>query len=138
MTHLGQVVAQLQGHPGQAVLHTSDQEITATDVNELLRKHFGWVMPVQGLRYWVLGLPDPQPVDDKALDEQGRLVWLEQSGWHIEFVRYHKVGRIEIPGKMKLEYPDLHVRLVIDQWEPHSDNATARHSLMIDNAYSND
>jgi len=142
MSHLGQVVAQLRGRPGQAVLRTSDEEVTATDVNGLLSKHFGWVIPVQGLRYWVLGLPEPQPVDNKELDGQGRLVWLEQSGWHIDFVRYRKAGKIEIPGKMVLEYPDLRVRLIIDRWEPHSDIATDRHgtrrSLMIENAYSND
>jgi len=142
MTQLGRAVAQLQGHPGLATLHTSDQDLAATDVDELLHKRFGWTVPVEGLRYWVLGLTVPHLVEDKELDNQGRLVWLEQLGWHIDFVAYRKAGEVEIPRKILLEYPELHVRLIIDRWESVNDVATKRHntpqSLMIDNAYNND
>ena len=127
MTLFGQTIAQLQGHPGLATLHTSDQDLTANDVSELLRKHFGWVIPVEGLRYWVLGIPAPYHIENKELDEEGRLVWLEQLGWHIDYVRYRKVGEIETPRKMLLEYPGLHVRLIIDKWEPDFDSVSGRY-----------
>jgi len=139
MTHLGQGVAQLNSHSGNVTLQTPDEQVTAGDVNELLRNHLGWTVPVQGLRYWVLGLPAPDFVANKELDKQGRLVWLEQNGWHIEFVRYWKTGEFEIPRKIMLEHPELHVRLIIDRWEPESnrlDQRNSRHDLMINDAYN--
>ena len=121
MTYLGQTVAHLQGDPGQVTLHTSDEDITGTNVDTMLRKHFGWVVPVEGLRYWILGLPVPHLVEKMQLDEQGRLASLVQSGWHIEYLRYSKDEDIEMPEKMVLEYPQLRVRLVIDRWTRDTD-----------------
>lgn len=121
MTYLGQTVAHLQGDPGRVTLHTSDEEITGTNVDTMLRKYFGWVVPVEGLRYWILGLPAPHLVEHRKLDEHGRLAWLEQSGWHIEYIRYSSNGDIEMPEKMVLEYPQLRVRLVIDRWTSNTD-----------------
>jgi outer membrane lipoprotein LolB len=121
MTYLGQTVAHLQGDHGRVTLHTSDEEISGTNVDIMLRKHFGWAVPVEGLRYWILGLPVPYLVEHRKLDEHGRLAWLEQSGWHIEYIRYGWNGDVEMPEKMVLEYPPLRVRLVIDRWTGNAD-----------------
>jgi len=119
-TSLGQGVARLQGNPSGVTFSAPDEEETAADVTELLRKHLGWAVPIEGLRYWVLGLPDPHHEQIKELDDRGRLVWLEQSGWHIEFIRYQQAGGLELPGKIVLKHPELQVRLMIDRWEPGS------------------
>jgi len=121
MTHLGQTMAKLQGQPGQATLYTPDEKITAADVDELLDKHFGWVIPIEGLRYWILGVPAPGFVANKQVDDDGRMELLEQSGWHIQYVRYNRDGSVDMPEKMVLEYPRLRVRLFIDRWELFND-----------------
>jgi outer membrane lipoprotein LolB len=117
MTHLGQTVAKLHGRPGRATLLTPDEKLNAANVDVLLNKHFGWVIPVEGMRFWVLGLPAPGLVANKQLDDYGRVSSLEQLGWRIKYVRYTNDGDIDLPEKMVLEYPQLQVRLFIDRWK---------------------
>jgi outer membrane lipoprotein LolB len=124
MNHFGQTVAQLRGHPGRVMLQTAEESVTSTDVSTLLQQRFGWDLPVQGLRYWVLGLPDYHKVKEMELDQEGRLKTLAQLGWHIEFERYRRFGEVEIPGRLLLEYPSLNVRLVVDRWKSDTGSAS--------------
>lgn len=144
MNHFGQTVAQLSGHPGRVTLQTSEESVTSKDVGTLLQQHFGWGLPVQGMRYWVLGLPDHHRVKEMELDQEGRLKSLAQLGWRIKFERYRRFGEVEIPGRLLLEYPSLNVRLVIDHWQVDDDSASvvpgpgnALHALQIDDKHYN-
>lgn len=115
---LGQGAVQLEGDAGGVVMRLADgQSFKAQDAEALLRERAGWNMPVSGLRYWVLGLPDPRSEAGKAVDEAGRPLWLEQSGWRVEFSRYAPVNGVDLPHKLALNNPHLQVRLVIDRWE---------------------
>ena len=80
----GQHIARLQINPDRAILHMRDHRVLAAlDAASLLQEHFGWTMPVDELRYWVLGLPDPDNGKHKILDEGGRLQWLEIGRAHV-------------------------------------------------------
>jgi len=46
-----------------------------------------------------------------ALD--GRLLWLEQHGWRIEYTSYEGAR----PKVLKLNYPGLELRLAISEWK---------------------
>ncbi|MDH3343270.1 MAG: lipoprotein insertase outer membrane protein LolB [Gammaproteobacteria bacterium] len=117
---LGQRMAQLKGDALTASLYLPDDRVlSASNVSELLDDELGWSVPMDGLRYWLVGMPAPMAVgkSNKALDELGRLQWLEQSGWRIEYQRYRAAGILEVPKKMVLTRNDLRVRLVIDRWQ---------------------
>jgi outer membrane lipoprotein LolB len=122
---LGQDVAQLYGDENSVVMRTSDGEDRAADPETLLYKRLGWRIPLSGLRFWALGLPDltasavtPQ---DRELDSLGRLMRLRQSGWEIDFRRYTSVGSIDLPDKIFLNNRQtgtrLEVRLVVEKWQ---------------------
>ncbi|MFZ5593973.1 MAG: lipoprotein insertase outer membrane protein LolB [Pseudomonadota bacterium] len=118
MGPLGQGAVQLEGGGDGVMMRLADgQTFTAQDAEALLRERLGWNMPVAGLRYWVLGLADPRFEAGKELDEAGRPLWLEQSGWRVEFSRYAPVNGVDLPHKLALNNPHLQVRLVIDRWE---------------------
>jgi len=121
---LGQRIAQLKGDALSASLYLPDERVlSAANISELLDEELGWSVPIGGLRYWLVGLPapesDPNSVLDfnKGLDELGRLQWLEQSGWRIEYQRYRPAGILEVPRKMVLTRDELRVRLIIDRWQ---------------------
>jgi len=123
---LGQRMAQLKGDELSASLYLPDDRVlSAANVSDLLDDELGWSVPMGGLRYWLVGLPAPEPEPvlaatselNKGLDEWGRLQWLEQSGWRIEYQRYHSAGILEVPKKMVLTRDDLRVRFVIDRWQ---------------------
>ncbi len=120
---LGQRMAQLKGDASVATLYLPDERaMSAANLSELLGDELGWHVPMNELRYWLVGLPVPSMVLGKArevakgLDAQGRLQWLEQSGWRIEYARYRSVGVLEVPKKMVLTREGTRVRFVIDHW----------------------
>jgi len=90
----------------------------STDAESLLKKQFGWVLPLDNLRYWIRGIPHPgSPVSGvMEFDRQGYLRVLNQSGWKVSFARYKKTGQYQLPGKVLLEQKERSVKIIIRQW----------------------
>lgn len=115
---LGQGALQLSGDPRGVTLVDSNGRVhSAPDAEQLLLAVSGWQLPVSGLRFWVLGLPDPHMPHRQTLDAQGRVEQLEQSGWTIHYTRYREFDGRVWPDRLTLERDDLVLKLVIDQWQ---------------------
>lgn len=110
---------QLQGGQQGVVLRDNDQQtFTAANAEELLYDKTGVYMPVTALRYWVIGIPEPQRAQLPAFDAQGRLARLQQANWHVTYRRYAQANGLALPDKIFLVRDDKQydVRLVVDQW----------------------
>jgi outer membrane lipoprotein LolB len=117
---LGNGMYELRGSDGMVQLQTPDDRLLqAPDAAALLQETLGWQVPVDGLRYWVRGLPAPgSEPQSMALDERGRLQSLEQDGWQVHYSRYGLFrGGLVLPEKLTLERRDLRLRLSIHAWE---------------------
>ena len=101
----------------------------AKNAQQLLYTATGWQVPLEGLRYWILGIPVAGLPMQHRLDEAGRLKSLRQLGWDIKFLEYSQHGGYDLPRKMFLmrQLPVssevengspafLEVRLVVDRW----------------------
>jgi len=113
---VGSTIATLYADGDLATLVTSDQEtFQSTDVQSLTRDVLGWDLPLDGLKYWVLGRVDPGlPVEAIDRDERLRIRRLVQGGWDIAFAGYQQEGTL--PSSMVLRFADLRMRLLIDRW----------------------
>lgn len=93
----------------------------ARSIDSLVRRHVGWDVPVEALAWWVRGLAAPGRVQQRLLDEEGRLSELRQNGWNIEFGRYGPVsglgGGVTMPLRMTARQADRTVKLAIRRWE---------------------
>lgn len=116
---LGRKVARLRGGPQGVNLKTSRGESAqAADAEALMRKLLGYSLPVSGLRYWVLGIPDPKRHTlGMALDKFGRLKSLRQSGWDISYQRYNNSDSLDLPKKIVLINQELEIKVVISSWQ---------------------
>ena len=112
-----------------AELRDADQHSwRAENPEQLLYRTTGWLVPLDGLNYWVLGLPLPDTAASQELDPQGRLKTLVQSGWDIRFLEYTRYGSLDLPSKMFMkrqggaddDQAGLEVRLIIEQWRVRS------------------
>lgn len=113
----GQGAVQLHGDRDGGELRTSDDKTyRARNMQRLLYERLGWPIPVLGLRYWARGLPVPDVATRFGFDDQGRLAWVEQFGWHVSYPGYRSVNGVELPRRITIERDDLRVKLVIDQW----------------------
>ena len=114
----GQGAIHLEGNSEGVVMQLpGGRQLSAVSPDALLYAQTGLRLPISSLRYWVMGRPDPAFEARKALDDTGRALWLEQSGWRIEFLRYSQVKGLDLPDKLLVTRPPLHLRLVIDRWE---------------------
>ncbi len=104
---------------GGVILRDAEQHVYfAEQPEELLYEHTGVRMPVTGLRYWILGLPDPgkNHSSEIRLDGSGRLAHLRQRGWKVEFREYTLVNNWQLPEKLVITHDDLKVLLVVHEW----------------------
>jgi outer membrane lipoprotein LolB len=81
-----------------------------------LANRLGFDPPIDNLRYWVLGVPEPNHPAQESLDPQQRLATLAQDGWQIQYTDYVSVGGEWLPSKLTLQRQGVRVRLVVDGW----------------------
>lgn len=113
---LGQGGVSLNGAPGSARLISGDVDDVATDAQALLYLHTGYVVPIDALKYWIRGLPQPDGGSQHSLDNQGRLAQLEQDQWKVRFRAYEQYESHTLPKKVFVDNHKLSVRIVIDKW----------------------
>ncbi len=116
---LGQGGVRIQGERDDGVVmrFADGREYRADDPDTLVRAHLDYPVPVEELRFWVLGRPQPDLAHELTLDQHGRLGSLAQSGWDAQFLDYRRVEAFFLPRKIVLRKHPLTVRLVVDSWE---------------------
>lgn len=110
----------LVGNANGVLLKDSDDQTFYAETPEmLLYEQTGLYMPVNGLRYWVMGLTSPNQHAEPQLDKLGRISYLEEADWKVRFKRYTQVSGIDLPRKVFIvrSNKELDVRLVVDNWK---------------------
>ena len=117
---LGQTVAVINNNAQGAYLTTAEKKnYRATDVESLTAKVLGWRLPLSGLQYWILGKHAPATASAKDLDQNGQVVAIRQDGWRITYIDYFAMEHSHVlrPRIVELNYRDLKIRLVVDNWK---------------------
>ena len=123
MTPAGQALAHIVGDADGATFTGSDRsQHRAGDIASLLRRAFGWEMPVARLAWWVQGEIAPGSVTQQVeRDERGRLAVLAQDDWRIAYAYEPaeepaaRVRRLTLTGEAR------EIRLVVDGWRRDGD-----------------
>lgn len=89
--------------PGEAVL---------AQVQERL----GFDLPLDELRFWLLGVPDPAAPFELVRNEQDRARTLTQAGWTLDYDRYLGVAGDLLPGHLVMSREDVRVKIAVDHW----------------------
>lgn len=113
----GQGAMQLLGsNDGVELRMANGDSFVAKDAATLLRQETSWDIPIDGLWYWVRGLPDPQMPLKLTLNEQGSIQDMRQDGWHVQYDRYQQYGLMSFPRKIVIQHEDIKIRLIVTQW----------------------
>ena len=116
---LGQTVARLSGDASGVALRTPDGKVeTASDWTTLTSRGLGWALPVEGLSFWIQGVPrQGSPFTAEARDD-GTPGVLRQDGWTIAYQAFtNDASGVLRPARMTLDYPGVELRLVLDTWQ---------------------
>jgi outer membrane lipoprotein LolB len=109
----------LIGGPNRVQAKESNGKITtAATPEELMQKIIGWQVPITGLRYCMIGLPEPTvKIKGRTLTSEGNLLLLLQNGWQVHYDTYADNHSVMLPNKLHLKSGDLTVKLVVTSWE---------------------
>jgi outer membrane lipoprotein LolB len=82
-----------------------------------LRERLGFAVPLSSLRYWMLGVPDPDLAYTPMPGGEGAAHGFQQAGWAIRVDRLTDVGSRRLPQKVRAEGSGVKLKIITDRWE---------------------
>lgn len=115
---LGQTIARLSGDASGVRLQTPEGRVeTASDWTSLTTRALGWPLPVEGLAFWIQGVPRSGSPAAVEAGSDGVPITLRQDGWNIVYQAYERGGDgVSRPQRLTLDYPDVELRIAVDTW----------------------
>lgn len=116
---LGQGATEINGTDEGVLVTQGDRLWQGQSAEALMEQLFGWQLPVQQLRYWLLALPVPGVAQAGERDERGLLVRQQQGEWLLTYSQYRWVAGQVMPGKIKARADKLGLQLtvLIKEWQ---------------------
>ena len=84
-----------------------------------LQDRLGFALPIDDLRFWLLGVPNPGGPFELTRNDQDRALHLTQSDWSIDYDRYAAAGGDVLPAHIVMSRADIRVRIIVDHWDLH-------------------
>jgi outer membrane lipoprotein LolB len=92
-------------------------ERISRDPDALMKEKLGFSIPLQSLRYWVLGISAPGEASEELdVYPDGRLKHLKQAEWSLDYERYRDWDRFVLPQKVLIQGRSLKLKLFADEW----------------------
>jgi outer membrane lipoprotein LolB len=90
---------------------------TTRDPSESIKRRLGFEVPVESLRFWMMGLPAPdedylQPVENQDSARRG----FTQRGWSLAFEQFVPLAGESVPQRILLQGNQVRLKLIIDSW----------------------
>ncbi len=87
-----------------------------TDTNAFLQERLGFTPPFDNLRYWLLGVPNPDQPFEFTPNAAGRAAQISQDGWVIDYGEYSGNGADLLPKRLTMHREQVRVRVAVDHW----------------------
>ncbi|WML91114.1 lipoprotein insertase outer membrane protein LolB [Thiothrix lacustris] len=116
----GSIMAYLKGNRSDVTLQANGKTYRDANAERLLQGQLGVSLPLEGMKYWVRGVPSPDsPVQQVKLDALGRPEMLQQAGWVIEYTGWQGNDWKALPDKINLSRaPDnTKVKVIAKDWQ---------------------
>ena len=108
---LGQGATLIQLSKGMVTIDRGDGKPQSSNQPEaFINQQLGLFVPVQSLRYWVIGLPEPNSHFVETA------TGFKQAGWLIEYKQMQNVKMNTLPYKLNVTNEQVKLKLIVDQW----------------------
>lgn len=87
------------------------------DPEAMLRQRLGFAVPLGSLRYWILGVPDPERAYAAVPGGKGEPDGFRQAGWTVRVDRFMEVGTRWLPQKLLVQGAGVKLKIIGDNWE---------------------
>jgi outer membrane lipoprotein LolB len=96
-------------------------DFITTDPEQDFSQRLHIPLPVLSMRYWMLGLPDPNAAFIKTVDAKGLLVTLTQRGWHVDYQAYATFSGYALPVRLQIERDPVRIKVAVNEWRLQAD-----------------
>jgi outer membrane lipoprotein LolB len=83
----------------------------------LIEDRLGAALPLDAMRYWLLGIAAPGSEANETLGDNQRLAALTQQGWDVRFAEYQTVAGDLLPARVDAVHAGVKVKLRISRWQ---------------------
>ena len=106
----------IEGTPTQVAIKGKDIDLVTDQPAQVLAARTGWRLPLDSLRWWVLGLPAPDVAlpASVTLDDQGRALALQQNGWTLRYSAYREDLSPAMPGRIEASQGEWSATVVLE------------------------
>ncbi len=109
---LGQGATAIRLLNNQVFIDRGDGKVIFSDHPEqFINQQIGMFVPVNSLRYWVVGVPEPNASFISTMNG------FKQAEWVVEYEQMQWVNTYKVPRKIIVTNTELKLKLVIDQWD---------------------
>ncbi len=120
-TFLGINVLSIEQENGLYTLKSDGNTWQDENLEQLLTKATGLIMPVSAMKAWLKGLK-ATPLDQITYDSQNQLpksldTYLNNQQWQIQYSEYMQVDSVMLANKMTLKHNQLTIKVAIHSWE---------------------
>src|SRR5690606_24981368 len=121
----GAGAVEVTGSPERMVVTTRGEQHVLEDPEADLSAVLGWWVPVESLRAWLLGMPDPAYAADTRIGRTDVVRALEQRLWRLDYESYQLAEGLLVPRRIDMSHDELEVRIRVDDWNIRSLNLAA-------------
>src|SRR5690606_1192441 len=121
----GAGAVEVTGSPERMIVRARGEQQVLEDPETDLSALLGWWVPVESLRAWLLGVPDPAYEARTRIGRANVLTELEQRLWRLDYEGYQLAEGLLVPRRIDMSYDELAVRLRVDDWATRPLNSTA-------------
>jgi outer membrane lipoprotein LolB len=95
----------------------SGQSLDTEQTRAQLQARLGADLPLDSLRYWMLGLPAPggEARVTAASGSQPRVI--EQSGWRVVYQGFKELEGFSLPARISAAGSNVRLKLLVDKWQ---------------------
>ena len=93
------------------------EALDGEQARQLIEERLGAALPLDAMRYWLLGVPAPGSEASETLGDNQRLAALTQQGWEVRFAEYQPVAGDLLPARVDAMHAGVKVKLRISRWQ---------------------
>jgi outer membrane lipoprotein LolB len=87
------------------------------DPDAMLRERLGFAVPLASLRYWILGVPNPEQNATTIPAGGDSSGGFEQAGWLVRVERSREIENRTLPQRLLIQGHGVKLKIIGDNWE---------------------
>ena len=101
-----------------AITNSKGEQLDGLAARAELEESLGFPMPIEELRWWLLGIPAPGEATVDADSVSGEIRSFQQAGWKVSIESRAPALGFGLPQRLTATRDGARMKLLVDRWQP--------------------